>query len=173
MPKIQGFANTTDTHGHAERYEAVQHADLGRTALSCSQAGFGCCRVAEGIEAHRDALRMAFAGGINLIDTRTNCADGASEALVGKVLTEGIRSGDLRREEIVDLASREATAIPRQRTSHEAVGKFFKDCAVEFAGDASISKSLEWTAGAALWIDKEGVSVAKTGGFVNTLFDAA
>ena len=101
MSRIQGFANADATDAHAVRHEAVQHAALGRTGLACSQAGFGCYRVAEGVETHRSALHGALAAGINLIDTSTNYADGESETLVGKVLTDGIRSGELQREEIV------------------------------------------------------------------------
>lgn len=101
LSRIQGFANAAATDAHAGRYEAVQHAVLGRTGLACSQAGFGCYRVAEGVETHRAALQKALAAGINLIDTSTNYADGASETLVGKVLAEGIRSGGLQREEVV------------------------------------------------------------------------
>ena len=101
MSQIQGFANAAATDAHAGRYAAVQHAILGRSGLACSQAGFGCYRLAEGVETHRAALQGALAAGINLIDTSTNYADGESEALVGKVLTEGIRSGELQREEIV------------------------------------------------------------------------
>jgi hypothetical protein len=44
---------------------------------------------------------MALAAGINLIDTSTNYADGESEALVGRVLSEMIGDGSLAREEII------------------------------------------------------------------------
>jgi aryl-alcohol dehydrogenase-like predicted oxidoreductase len=101
LNKLPGFATVDATKAHAERFETVQHALLGRTGLHCTQAGFGCYRVADGIDSHRRALHMALAAGINLIDTSTNYADGESEALVGRVLSEMIGDGSLTREEII------------------------------------------------------------------------
>ena len=98
---IKGFATREATAIHAERFRKIQHSLLGRTGLHCSQAGFGCYRVADGVPRHREALCLALENGINLIDTSANYADGASEALVGKVLAEVIQSGRLKREEIV------------------------------------------------------------------------
>jgi len=101
LRKIHGLADADATHTHAGRFEALQHAVLGRTGLICSQAGFGCYRVADGVERHRRALHMALSGGVNLIDTSTNYAAGESETLVGKVLSELIGEGSLGREEVV------------------------------------------------------------------------
>ena len=98
---IEGFATTDATRTHAKRFANVQHGVLGRSELHCSQAGFGCYRVAAGVDTHREALRLALEGGINLIDTSANYGDGGSEALVGEVLTGMIGAGGLTRAEII------------------------------------------------------------------------
>jgi hypothetical protein len=66
-----------------------------------SQAGFGCYRISAGVAHHEKALAMALTGGINLIDTSANYADGGSEILVGQVLAKLMGSGELSRNEIV------------------------------------------------------------------------
>jgi hypothetical protein len=98
---IEGFATADATGGHAKRFDALSYTTLGRTGLRCSQAGFGCYRIADGIDMHRNALQRALDGGINLIDTSANYADGESETLVGKVLTDAIASGALSRQAII------------------------------------------------------------------------
>ena len=98
---IKGFATREATAIHAEQFRRIQYSPLGRTGLHCSQAGFGCYRVADSVPRHREALCLALENGVNLIDTSANYADGASEVLVGKVLAEVIQSDRLRREEIV------------------------------------------------------------------------
>ncbi len=98
---IEGFATADATGVYAKRFNTIQYATLGRTGLHCSQAGFGGYRIADGVEPHRQALHLALEGGINLIDTSANYADGESETLVGKVLTDAIRSGTLHRQEII------------------------------------------------------------------------
>ena len=101
MSIIKGFATPDATSAHSKHFHAIQHGMLGRTGLRCAQAGFGCYRVADGVDVHRRALGLALQGGINLIDTSANYADGESEVLVGKVLTEMIGSGSLVRGEII------------------------------------------------------------------------
>ena len=101
MRIIEGFATADATGTHAKRFDALSYSTMGRTGLYCSQAGFGCYRIADGIDAHRNALRQALDGGINLIDTSANYADGESETLVGKVLTDAIESGTLNRAAII------------------------------------------------------------------------
>jgi aryl-alcohol dehydrogenase-like predicted oxidoreductase len=98
---IDGSATRVATKAHRKRFAMIQHAALGRTGLHCSQAGFGCYRIADGVDRHRKSLQLALKNGINLIDTSTNYADGASELLVGKVLAEMIQSGRVKREEII------------------------------------------------------------------------
>jgi aryl-alcohol dehydrogenase-like predicted oxidoreductase len=98
---IPGFATSEATAALADRFDEIAYAQLGRTGLRCSQAAFGCYRVADGVAMHREALTLALKNGINLIDTSANYADGESEVLVGKVLTDHFRSGTLRREELI------------------------------------------------------------------------
>ncbi|MGA1414287.1 MAG: aldo/keto reductase, partial [Candidatus Kapaibacteriota bacterium] len=56
------------------------------TGQTVSKAGFGTYRIALGNDAHALALMKAIASGINLIDTSTNYALGASEMLIGEAL---------------------------------------------------------------------------------------
>lgn len=101
MDIIEGFATQQATDAHAKRFSTIQHGVLGRTGLHCAQAGFGCYRIADGVDTHRKALRLALEGGINLIDTSANYADGESETLVGKVLANAIESGALSRQAVI------------------------------------------------------------------------
>jgi aryl-alcohol dehydrogenase-like predicted oxidoreductase len=98
---MTGYATPQGTASYAERHAPLTYGDLGGTGLMVSQAGFGCYRVDVSVETHRRALSRALLEGINLIDTSANYADGASEALVGKVVGELIDSGRLSRGEIV------------------------------------------------------------------------
>jgi hypothetical protein len=50
---------------------------------------------------HRQALTNALRTGCNLIDTSTNYMDGDSEKLVGSVLAELVRNGELKREDVI------------------------------------------------------------------------
>jgi hypothetical protein len=77
------------------------YGPLGTTGLTCSRVGFGGYRVDDETPAHRAALEKALLEGSNLVDTSTNYADGGSERLVGEVLAELGRSGQLPREEVV------------------------------------------------------------------------
>lgn len=74
---------------------------LGATGLTVSRVGFGCYRVHEFEPEHRQALKDALLGGVNLIDVSTNYADGSAERLVGDVTRELIDQGQLKREEFV------------------------------------------------------------------------
>lgn len=65
-----------------------------------SQAGFGCYRIALGNNDHEQALEYALRSGINLIDTSTNYADGASEELVGTVVNRVAARYDIQRENL-------------------------------------------------------------------------
>ncbi len=99
--RIPGFATAQATHELARRHPAVSFATLGRSGLSCSRAGFGGYRIGTIMPQHREALSRALCGGINLIDTSANYADGESETLVGQVLAERLRAGDLTREAVI------------------------------------------------------------------------
>lgn len=65
-----------------------------------SQAGFGCYRIALGNSDHEQALEYALRSGINLIDTSTNYADGASEELVGVVVNRVATHHEIQRESL-------------------------------------------------------------------------
>jgi len=97
------FALPDKTAAYHARHSLPEHArcELGRTGLIVSRLGFGCYRVDEITAEHTAALRLALRSGINLIDTSTNYTDGGSERLIGRVLQELIKSGELQREEVV------------------------------------------------------------------------
>lgn len=91
---------------------------LGRTGLLVSRVGFGGYRVADGVEEHERALRLALESGVNLVDTSTNYGDGASERLVGRVLAES----DADREELVVVSKAgyvQGTNLERARSRAE------------------------------------------------------
>jgi aryl-alcohol dehydrogenase-like predicted oxidoreductase len=89
------------TRAGLDRHRRVAAAELGRTGLHVSQAGFGGYRISAGVAEHAAALQHALVSGINLIDTSANYADGGSEDLVGQVLAHMLDSGELRREAVV------------------------------------------------------------------------
>ncbi|MGD8925186.1 MAG: aldo/keto reductase, partial [Syntrophobacterales bacterium] len=98
---IEGFATPEATESDTKKYSTYHYGELNGTGLLVSQAGFGCYRADISLPTHKEALRAALLGGINLIDTSSNYGDGGSEKLVGVVLQELISSGDLRREWVV------------------------------------------------------------------------
>lgn len=51
--------------------------------------------------AYADAIRLALAGGINLLDTAVNYRFQRSERTIGAVLQEMVKRGDIRRDEVV------------------------------------------------------------------------
>ena len=83
--------------GHMEH----GYGRFGNGGLTTSRLGFGTYRVDTREPEHRDALKKALREGVNLIDTSTNYMDGDSERLVGSVLRELIKSGELTREEVI------------------------------------------------------------------------
>jgi aryl-alcohol dehydrogenase-like predicted oxidoreductase len=74
---------------------------FGATGLTVNRLGFGTYRVGQREGEHREALRTALRRGCNLIDTSTNYMDGESEQLVGSVLRDMMRAGDLARESVI------------------------------------------------------------------------
>ncbi|MGH7217774.1 MAG: aldo/keto reductase, partial [Nitrospiraceae bacterium] len=74
---------------------------FGNKALTASKLGFGTYRVDTREPEHREALKKALREGVNLIDTSTNYMDGDSERLIGSVLRELIKNGELAREEVI------------------------------------------------------------------------
>ena len=83
--------------GHMEH----GYGRFGNSALTTSRLGFGTYRVDTREPEHREALKKALREGVNLIDTSTNYMDGDSERLVGAVLGEMIKRGELTREEVI------------------------------------------------------------------------
>jgi uncharacterized protein len=77
------------------------YGQFGNSGFTTSRLGFGTYRVDTRDPEHREALKKALREGVNLIDTSTNYMDGDSERLVGSVLGELIKSGELTREEVV------------------------------------------------------------------------
>ncbi|MDR4480287.1 MAG: aldo/keto reductase [Nitrospira sp.] len=71
------------------------------TGLTASRLGFGTYRVGQREAEHREALLKAIRSGCNLIDTSTNYMDGESEQLVGAVLQQLMRAGEVAREEVI------------------------------------------------------------------------
>lgn len=95
------FATDVATANYHSRHAGLRTSVLGRTGLTISAAGFGCYRVADGVPVHHAALRAAILNGVNLIDTSTNYADGASELLVGRVIAELVAERAVDRRELV------------------------------------------------------------------------
>ncbi len=107
--KRVGFATPGGTAGYAVRMIGREGAGdlkhgftmLGSTGLTTSKLGFGGYRTGTEDADHRQALLDALRHGCNLIDTSTNYMDGDSERLVGSVLAELIKQGELTREEVI------------------------------------------------------------------------
>jgi hypothetical protein len=68
--------------------------------MTFANIGFGCYRIDNTIGEHYDALAKALTEGIDLIDTSSNYADGRSELLVGRVLSDLISADKIKREDI-------------------------------------------------------------------------
>jgi aryl-alcohol dehydrogenase-like predicted oxidoreductase len=108
--RLSGHATPGGTAAYAVRFvnsptapitAAYGFTSLGSTGLTTSRIGFGGYRIDTEEPEHRDALIKALREGCNLIDTSTNYSDGDSERLVGTVLADLIRRGELKREEAI------------------------------------------------------------------------
>jgi uncharacterized protein YyaL (SSP411 family)/aryl-alcohol dehydrogenase-like predicted oxidoreductase len=106
--RLGGRATPEGTAAYASRMfgrlgAAVQHGftALGATGLTASRLGFGGYRTGTEDADHRQALEKALQAGCNLIDTSTNYMDGDSERLVGSVLAELVKRGEVKREEVI------------------------------------------------------------------------
>ncbi len=111
--RLRGHATTGGTAAYAVRainraaaFRDLSHGytSLGSTGLTVSRLGFGTYRVDPREPSHRAALTQALLEGCNLIDTSTNYMDGDSERLVGSVLADLIKRGQLAREEVVVIS---------------------------------------------------------------------
>ena len=102
--RLAGGATAEGTARFAARFEKIRETgftELGKTGLQASRLGFGAYRVADVVDTHREALKLALAAGVNLVDTSTNYTDGASERLVGGILRELVDAGELARDEVI------------------------------------------------------------------------
>ena len=102
--KTSGHVTPEGTHAYAQRFlDTWPHGYivLGSTGLTTSKLGFGGYRVDEETAEHAQALELALTSGCNLIDTSTNYTDGSSERLIGATIAKLVRSGALRRDEVV------------------------------------------------------------------------
>ena len=108
--RIMGQASAMGTGSFASRALAeAPHASemahwftqFASTGLTASRLGFGCYRVGLEEPDHRQALIRALRSGCNVIDTSTNYMDGDSERLVGSVLADLIRTGDVQRDQVI------------------------------------------------------------------------
>ncbi len=98
---IAGRATPGGTAAYAQQHDRIAFQPFGRSQWQVSPAGFGCYRVSVGIPSHFNSMSKALSGGINVIDTSTNYADGGSEELVGQVLSKMISGGQVSRDQIV------------------------------------------------------------------------
>jgi uncharacterized protein YyaL (SSP411 family)/aryl-alcohol dehydrogenase-like predicted oxidoreductase len=108
--RLGGHATPGGTGGYAvralSRPETPTSAGYGYTAfgstgLTTSRLGFGGYRIDMEEAEHREALSKALLHGCNLIDTSTNYTDGGSERLIGTVLAELIKQGEIGRDQVI------------------------------------------------------------------------
>ncbi len=110
--QLAGHATIQGTAAYAARMVGLSPSGslahgftaFGSTELTTSRLGFGTYRVDARTPEHREALKKALAAGCNIIDTSTNYMDGESERLVGSVLAESVKTGQLSREEVVIIS---------------------------------------------------------------------
>ncbi|MAZ47701.1 MAG: hypothetical protein CME65_04015 [Halobacteriovoraceae bacterium] len=108
--------------------------------------GFGCYRVSNRSEEHRDALSYALDQGVSLIDTSSNYTDGESEKLVGEVLASKERDqyhviskiGYIQGQ---NLETYEELNIPSDEVVHFAEG--LKHCIHPVFIEDQVKRSLE------------------------------
>ena len=67
---------------------------------SLTSIGFGSYRIDNRIEEHFNSLKKAIDSGISTIDTSANYSDGRSEILIGNILNDLVKNGDMNREDI-------------------------------------------------------------------------
>ncbi len=108
--RLTGFATAAGTKAYVDRLCAepqnrrmatTGYGPFGNTGLLCSKLGFGGYRVGLDDPEHRAALVRSLLHGCNVIDTSTNYADGDSERLIGLVLADLVKKGQLRRDELI------------------------------------------------------------------------
>jgi aryl-alcohol dehydrogenase-like predicted oxidoreductase len=134
---LAGSAGADATAQFADRARATLaagFAPLGQTGWTASRVGFGCYRVGWENPEHAQALAMALAGGVNLIDTSANYMDGASEETAGSVLGQMVQAGSMTRDQVVVVTKAGYVQGSNMRVVQErqAAGRPFPDV-VEYA----------------------------------------
>ncbi|MCC6142117.1 MAG: DUF255 domain-containing protein [Nitrospira sp.] len=107
--QLSGHATVQGTAAYAAKMVGLSpsgslahgYTAAGSTGLTVSRLGFGTYRVDTKEPEHRQAFTQALTTSCNLIDTSTNYMDGDSERLVGAVLSELAKTGQLAREQVV------------------------------------------------------------------------
>jgi hypothetical protein len=133
VARLPGRASAEWTQRRAESFGALYagraYATLGATKLLVSRLGFGGYRIDGRSPEHRAALTKALREGCNLIDTSTNYTNGESERLIGETITDLVRSGELRREEVVVVSKVGYVQGPNLQiaSSREAAGAAFPE----------------------------------------------
>lgn len=111
--RLAGSATSAGTKAYVERICAEKrnpqlamtgYVPFGNTGLTTSKLGFGGYRIGLEDPEHREAIVRSLLNGCNLIDTSTNYTDGDSERLIGLVLADLIKKGQLRREEVIVMS---------------------------------------------------------------------
>lgn len=99
MP-LSGYATEDATQTISHLYPQ-SYKILPSLQLHVCQIGFGAYRIDNDNDNHYKALTYALQNGINLIDTSSNYANGRSEQLIGRVLQELVKNGEIERKAIV------------------------------------------------------------------------
>lgn len=103
---LKGAASADATAAFAAKHQTGYAADFYGVVQGLTISSLGLGTYLGGADEETDAnyaraLRAAFAGGINVVDTAVNYRAQASERLLGRVLEELVEAGDLDREQVV------------------------------------------------------------------------
>ena len=82
-------------------YNQTSYRYLNGTDLMVSKVGYGSYRVDQQVDEHIESLEDSIRSGCNIIDTSSNYTNGASEILIGNVLTKMMNQGKIERDEII------------------------------------------------------------------------
>ena len=82
-------------------YNQTSYRYLNGTDLMVSKVGYGSYRVDQQVDEHIESLEDSMRSGCNIIDTSSNYTNGASEILIGNVLTKMMNQGKIERDEII------------------------------------------------------------------------
>ncbi|KAJ3160339.1 hypothetical protein HDU86_000673 [Geranomyces michiganensis] len=96
-----GGATAEGTRLYADRFPELDKVKVPKTGWTLSGVGFGGYRVNTSVPAHAEALSTALSSGINVVDTSGHFENGDSERLIGAVLDQKIRKGEMTRESVV------------------------------------------------------------------------